>query len=367
MEENTHKVEFTGSGAEYFRIWIVNLLLTVVTLGVYSAWAKVRRQQYFDRNTQLAGVCFDYHANPLNILAGRAIAAALLLAYHFGVGASAGSAFLVISAVIIAGPFLLQRALSFRLRNTSYRGVRFDFGGSVTEAYSAYMPTIFILMWPTLLFKVQARPRWFALSAFMFLLLPLAHAAIKHFQHSNLVFGDRPAEYDASTSGFYKAYGKAFGTGLIGVILAVVIAMVLTFGARELWYGGLVGKNSHGLIALIAMVLSSYVIYLIARPYLEVAVGNYVWNSTTLPGVRFHSSMRAGAYIRLQTRNTILTLLTLGLYRPFAVVNTYAYRIAHAELHTSTSFDNVVAQFASSRTSASGDGAADMFGFDVSW
>jgi hypothetical protein len=36
---------FSGSGAEYFRIWIVNLLLTVATFGIYSAWAKTRRLQ----------------------------------------------------------------------------------------------------------------------------------------------------------------------------------------------------------------------------------------------------------------------------------------------------------------------------------
>ena len=59
---------FTGSGSEYFRIWIVNLILSVVTLGIYSAWAKVRRLEYFYRNTRVAGASFDYHGRPLAIL-----------------------------------------------------------------------------------------------------------------------------------------------------------------------------------------------------------------------------------------------------------------------------------------------------------
>jgi len=37
---------FTGRGSEYFRIWVVNVLLTLVTFGVYSAWAKVRKARY---------------------------------------------------------------------------------------------------------------------------------------------------------------------------------------------------------------------------------------------------------------------------------------------------------------------------------
>ncbi|MCS6766168.1 MAG: DUF898 domain-containing protein, partial [Candidatus Protistobacter heckmanni] len=40
-ETRTLPLRFTGSGAEYFRIWIVNLSLSVLTLGIYSAWAKV--------------------------------------------------------------------------------------------------------------------------------------------------------------------------------------------------------------------------------------------------------------------------------------------------------------------------------------
>ena len=65
--------EFRGNGSEYFRIWIVNLLLTIVTLGIYSAWAKVRRLRYFYGNTFVDGQSFEYHGQPLAILKGRLI------------------------------------------------------------------------------------------------------------------------------------------------------------------------------------------------------------------------------------------------------------------------------------------------------
>ncbi|MGZ5661700.1 MAG: DUF898 family protein, partial [Usitatibacter sp.] len=56
---------FTGDAREYFRIWIVNLFLSVITLGIYSPWAKVRKKRYFYGNTWVAGANFDYHGNPL--------------------------------------------------------------------------------------------------------------------------------------------------------------------------------------------------------------------------------------------------------------------------------------------------------------
>ena len=39
-------LEFHGSAREYFRIWIVNLCLTLLTFGIFSAWAKVRKKRF---------------------------------------------------------------------------------------------------------------------------------------------------------------------------------------------------------------------------------------------------------------------------------------------------------------------------------
>src|SRR5579862_8890456 len=78
------QLQFTGKGGEYFGIWIVNLLLTLVTLGIYSPWAKVRKMHYFYRNTQLAGSSFDFHGSPVRILVGRAIAIVMFSEYNVG-------------------------------------------------------------------------------------------------------------------------------------------------------------------------------------------------------------------------------------------------------------------------------------------
>src|SRR5690348_9519846 len=48
-------IRFSGGGGEYFRIWIVNLLLTIVTLSLYYPWAKVRKLRYFYGNTVVDG------------------------------------------------------------------------------------------------------------------------------------------------------------------------------------------------------------------------------------------------------------------------------------------------------------------------
>jgi uncharacterized membrane protein YjgN (DUF898 family) len=82
---NTLRIEnfaFHGTGSEYFRIWIVNLLLTLVTFGIYSAWAKVRRMRYLHENTELMGARFGYHGDALKILIGRVVVVVAVVAFY---------------------------------------------------------------------------------------------------------------------------------------------------------------------------------------------------------------------------------------------------------------------------------------------
>src|ERR1700742_4465471 len=118
------RLKFTGTGREYFGIWIVNLLLTILTLGIYSAWAKVRRLHYFYRNTQLADSSFDFHGSPIKILIGRVTAVLLFVGYNISIRLHSRATLFVIVALALVMPWLLRNSFRFRLYNTSWRGTR---------------------------------------------------------------------------------------------------------------------------------------------------------------------------------------------------------------------------------------------------
>jgi len=153
--------EFRGTGEEYFRIWIVNLALTILTLGIFSAWAKVRTRRYFNGNTFVGGHAFEYHASPWRILIGRIIAASLLIGYELSVLVNPTY---LLPWIVIFGftfPWLVIASLRFNARNTSYRNVRFNFTGRYFEALVAYV------IWPLagfatlfLLIPAARRARW---------------------------------------------------------------------------------------------------------------------------------------------------------------------------------------------------------------
>lgn len=352
---------FTGSGKEYFRIWIVNLFLTVATLGIYSAWAKVRRLQYFDRNTQLGGAVFDFRGDPKAILRGRLLALAMLVCYHYAFGFASTISFIIIGLLGIALPFLMRGALRFRLRNAEYRGIRFAFTGSAAGAYATFLPILLIFVLPGLLITIAPTNPLVFLSFLLYLLWPLLHGAMARYQHNNASFGAAHSCYTVSPWRFYKFYLIAFGLSLAATAAFAIVAVVIAMLGKAL------GDNAWlTMAATVGGALLYYVAVLMCIPYMTARIANLTWSNTSFPGITITSDMSARAFARLQVVNVLLTIVTLGLFRPFAVVRIHRFRLAAMTIVASGGFEHVVAQ-AAAAGSASGDGAADFFGFDFSW
>lgn len=352
---------FTGSGKEYFRIWIVNLFLTVATLGIYSAWAKVRRLQYFDRNTHLAGASFDFRGDPKAILKGRVLALCLAAGYHYAFGFSLPIGLAIVATLLLALPFFMRSALRFRLHNTQYRGLHFDFTGSTGGAYLAYLPVMLTFLLPGVLVAIDPSGKLVAPAFLLYLGWPLMYGAMKSYQQRHLQFGAAGSAYRVPARRFFKPYLVAIGLALSGAIgLAMVVGIAVYIVSKIAGFGSQVPS-------IIASMVTGYAVVLLTFPYVQARTANLVWSNTSFPGVEIGSTMGAWEFIKLQTANTLLTILTLGLYRPFAVVRVYQYRLAHLELHSAESFEHIVAGAARGGDSAAGDGMADFLGIDISW
>ncbi|MFC6800556.1 DUF898 family protein [Deinococcus caeni] len=136
----TYPVSFTGSAGEYFRLWIVNAALTVVTLGLYLPWARVRNRQYFYGHTWVDGHNFEYRADPRRLLRSYLLVGALFLAYVLTSESESLGWVSVLIALLFLGlyPWLVAQSMRFQAVNTVHRGLRFHFDGRVRDAYVAY-------------------------------------------------------------------------------------------------------------------------------------------------------------------------------------------------------------------------------------
>lgn len=364
--------EFTGTGAEYFRIWVVNLLLTIVTLGIYSAWAKVRRLQYFYRNTRLAGATFDYHGNPQAILKGRILAFTLIAAYKISSGISTVATVVVALILLALLPWLLARAFRFKMVNSSYRGLRFNFQGTVKQAYRTLIlfPVVLgllaLFVW-SVVESFSSRMNSFSMLLIIALALlalagtvPLAHYFLKHFQVDHAYFGQTPFFIDIHIKDFFKVYAKTFGWLMLGST-SVAIFSLLTRSLYQMLANTLFGW----LFTILYSTMSAYIFYMLARAFWESRLQNLIWNHTEIAYNRFDSHVSARHLLWIHVSNLFLITLTLGLYKPFAVVRLLKFKLENIHLLPSGNLEEFLADQSINDAGAVGQEAGDFFDIDI--
>ena len=66
----------------------------------------------------------------------------------------------------------------------------------------------------------------------------------------------------------------------------------------------------------------------------------------------------------LKVKNVVLSVLTLGFYRPFAIASEYAAKVGSVTLYIKGGTDQLVGELVKQQ-GAFGDAAADAFGLDL--
>lgn len=331
---------FSGSTAEYFRIWAINTALSVVTLGIYSAWAKVRRTRYFYLHTSVDGSAFVYHASPLAILKGRLIMAVVFVTLALTQALAPVTSQLLFIAIGLVTPALLARAVLFRNANSSYRGIRFGFSGTWRDAWSAYT-------WPG------------ALSAFTLgLAAPYALFKAREFLVMNATFGSARFGLLADWISFYGI--------VLRTLLLFAIALIAAGGILVGTYFVLPSDN----VDFAAAVISNEILVLlaacagIAYTHFRTATTNLVWNTTMLAEHRFASSLKAPQMLWLYAGNLVAILMTVGLAIPWARIRLARYRAEHLVLLAGGPLESLVAAEVEHAPATAGE-MADALGFDL--
>ena len=350
---------FHGKGSDYFRIWIVNMLFTILTLGIYSAWAKVRTKRYFYGNTELAGDRFEYLADPIAILKGRLIGVALLATYTVAGFISFEVSFAAFLALTLLLPFIFVRALRFNAINSAWRGIRFGFDGRVAPAYLTY-----------LLFPVLG-----VLS--LGLALPWALYKINRFQIDNHRFGATASHATASPGGFYgialvslMAFISIFFLSM--VVIGILMIASLPSGFFESLSTEL--ENSGGdfvqvpeISSLIFWSVLTYFVFLliffVAGLVYEALRFRLVFNHIELADNRLRNNLSAGGYYWILLSNLLLTIATLGFFTPWARVRRARYALSRMWLNSANLESFAAAE--ADRVSARGEEVGEAFDLGI--
>jgi len=327
--------EFTGHTHEYFRIWIVSLALSVLTLGIYSAWGKVRKKQYLYHHTRVAGDGLRFDGSPWAILRGRIIALAL-----FG-GFAMGGHFLIwlqlalLLVIALLTPWIATASARFNARNTSWRNVAFDFDGSLREAYRVLLG-----------YGVLA-------IATLGIGYPWFRARRACFMVANHRFGGTRFRASFRAGDFALVYFLAalavIGAGVIlaGMMMAVAAA-----------------ARSTGVTAMTLAMLGIYTPYIVIYAFVRANTQNLIAEGTTLGALSFESTMGGTRLAWLYVSNIVTVIATVGLATPWAVLRLARYRARTLLLIAPVALESLTAA-PSAGSTATGSEISDLFDVDV--
>lgn len=388
------QIQFKGRGTEYFKIWIVNVLLCIVTIGIYYPWAKVRTRRYFYANTEYADRYFDYHATGKQLFFGYLIGVLILLAMQV-VGSILPFVGIILPVILFAFiPWIIWRSLKFNMRMTSFSNVRFSFIGNLKPAYIIYM------LIPVLGYAAAALLAFGSIlpmsnidegtnAAFAFLVFAVGIiAAIALGVYSIGLFTKKAAEYQIGqtkfgqgnflinihTGKFIKIQLKRVLIIIGGLFLLSILSGLLFASAMS---GGfnlnnissdIEGANSSPLfvVGFLVIYFGFIATFLFATAYSYSRQRQYLFENTTLDNaITFQSTVGARGYFYILLTNMLLVLFTVGLALPWAKVRVARYIADHSWIEASELDINHYLTQKEKEQSALGEEIGDVLDIDV--
>jgi uncharacterized membrane protein YjgN (DUF898 family) len=336
---------FTGTWREFLPIALTNLLLTVVTLGIYRFWAKARERRYLWSRTHFIDDHLEWTGTGTEMFIGfllvMLVLLPFLLVFQFGVqalilrGETAPAALLML--FVYGGIFHLVgvgqfRALRYRLSRTWWHGIR---GGSFQPGWSYG----FKFMWKMIVGYLPAS-----------LLVPWSMVSLWNDRWNEMSFGPHRIEAAADTDGLFGRWLLIYLAVFVGFIAALAVGLGV---------GGATGSVTSGIAAGVLGFLALYVVIGVASLAYYSAYYRKVVGATSFGGLGFE--FRAGTldWFKLILGNIALVLLTLGLGLVFIGYRNWSFFVRHMEATGEINLDELT----QSATMAGSDaeGLADAF------
>jgi uncharacterized membrane protein YjgN (DUF898 family) len=307
-----HRLVFHGRGWSLFGIHIVNVFLTLVTLGIYYFWAKVRVRRYVFGQAEFEGDRFTFHGRGTELLLGFIKAVIVfgipLTALNYvpqildaSTPVTVATSLAAYALVLVLIPVARAGARRYRLSRSSWRGIHFSFRGRTAEFVRVFVVgSLLAVVTLGLYYPVFATRN----HAFM-------------MRHS--YFGTAKFDFDGH------------GRDLLVDFLYAALLTLPTFGFAWFWFAA--------------------------------AKRRYFWERTSFLGARFRSTVTGGRLLRLKLGNLLVIIVTLGLGWPFAMIRTARFNCRHVMLEGALDLDAIRQQ--AEGATATGEGLLSLFEADL--
>ena len=400
-------LEFEGSGAEYFKIWIVNVLLLICTMGLYYPWAKVRKQRYLYANSTFDGRNFEYHATGKQLFFGYLIAMTCFIIFLILQNISPLSGSIVLLLFFLATPWIIWRSLQFSTRMTSFSNVRLAFNGSLGPAYLNFLLLPFVLLLIVYVIPASAAVTLtmmddisaamiggvVAVLALVVSILGIYFYAYLRKRNTSYVingyrYGQGVFSVDLETKQYLKIILKTFGLAILSmiVVFAILAAVGSAVGVEDEFSAIQESMQESakesiedpdaappgpppisGSFAILIGFVYFFIILvsLIVSAYSLTRQRTYSFANAKLDqNVSFVSTLKARSLAFVMVTNLFAIVLTLGLATPWATVRVLRLMLNNTLIDTDVDIDRYISQQQSEQSSL-GEQIGDAFDVDI--
>ena len=342
---------FTGTWRDYLPIAISNLLLTIVTLGVYRFWAKARERRYLWSHTRFIDDRLEWAGTGREMFTGFLFAMLLFgppfLFIQFGSQALVLRGHGAVAGVLFVGVYMFLlyvfglarfRALRYRLSRSYWHGIR---GGSDVAGFAYGWSAVW-----------KPAVGWLAFA----LMVPWSMARLWNERWSAMSFGPNRFEADALAAPLMLRWLALMFSPLLVFALAGIVGFAAVFA---------IGGTAPGIpplsviLAGIGLVAAMYFLIGLIGLFYYAAFYRQAIGSLSLGGLRFHFEARSKDWLLLFLGDVALVVGTLGLGICFLGYRHWSFLIRH--LGATGEVDLTQLTQSTTRAPREAEGFADAF------
>ena len=327
---------FDGTWKEYAPIAFTNLLLTIVTLGIYRFWATTRSRRYLWSRTRFIDDRLEWTGTGKELFLGFLMVLLLLLLpifiLQFGAQALIMQGYAGIAGILSLLSFFVIfyligvarfRALRYRLGRTYWHGIR---GGSDDGGLKYGWSYV----WKTFVGYIPAG-----------LLVPRAMMSLWNERWNHMSFGP----YQFNSQGNWHDTFKRYLLIYIAPPVAIVFGALILSYVRQLFVMSAVdGQGDPSLMATYAIVAaSSFILALLFMGVVNLAYYAKFFrvgvDGLSLSELDFKFSARTVDWLKLFFGDVLLVVCTLGIGLIFLQYRHWKFFITHMEAYGEIDLD----------------------------
>ena len=308
-----YKLSFQGEGGEYFAIVVLNYILTVITLGLYYPWAKVKKLKYLYSATEFESSRLSFTGTGKEMFKGFIKAVFIFVALYVILLGLIYVKLMVAGVIIFYVGFLLifpmaiHGTYKYRMARTFWRGIRFGYTGDLGQLFGIMIKG-FLLTIVTL----GIYGSWFAID-------------LRKYVVNHIKMGDLSFKYHGKGSEYFVIFIKGY------------LLSILTLGIYLFWF---------------------------QRDLIRYYIDNLTLENEHGEKVTFKTQITVSQVVVLAITNILLIVFTLGFGYSWVVIRSLKFLFNNIQIEGNLEL-NQVSQVTTDYSNATGDDLSDMMDIGV--